>query len=392
MNSLIIFLVILVSIPAFIHTTVTIYTIFYQYFYYQTYIRNHFDQNYHPPCSIIIAVKGHSPTLKKTILSLLTQKYPRYQIIFSVESPKDTAIKAIQPFIKKHPNCQLVISKKSTTCCQKNQNIISAIKKADKSEIYVFADADMTYHPQWLREMVMPLSDPSITASSTYFWPHSSSSSLGETSHNLMDLCTYTFYCFASNILRSGLLWGGSIAIRQKDFQSLDIAKYWSNLAVDDTSLSKKLKDLKHKTIMIPATLCIANHSIQNTTQSINWYTRQIMYVKYYRRRLWQYLILTLVIPYFYIYTWLFFSLFIHQPNFFFIYIPSFYVISEITIALFYTTLGPIADPLRFILLSPIVRIASFIGFAKTFFNRTIFWSGVAYQLDHEGQVSKIER
>ncbi|HPH78911.1 MAG TPA: glycosyltransferase, partial [bacterium] len=295
--------------------------------------------------------------------------------------------------INKYPHSRLVIAGLSQSCCQKNHNLIQAIQTISHQDgILVFADSDMIVSRHWLSEMVAPLSRSQIKASTTYFWPNSTSGSIGEQTHNFMDIFTYTAFCFATNLLKSSLLWGGSIAIRHQDFIDLNIAKSWSNQAVDDTSMSDILRKKNYQTCFIPASLCHAQSSIQSFSQSTNWYVRQISYLKFYRRELWLYLIISSFSIYTFIYFWLPFTYLVDQPYYYFIYIPFIYIFGEMYIAYLYLQLGYITQPLKFVLLAPIYKFAQYISFTQTLFTKRIIWSGTTYQIDRHGHVSDIKR
>jgi ceramide glucosyltransferase len=392
MNLIYLIIFILISLPFLTNVTISIYTFFYQHLIYRKFIRPKFDRQFKPQCTVIIPVKNTSSTQEIGLTSFLTQNYPNYQLIFTIESANDPAITVINKLIQKFPHSQLVIAGLSQSCCQKNHNLIQAVRGIKPNGILVFADADIIVTNNWLSEMVAPLSRPNIKATTTYFWPSSKTGSLGEQTHNFMNIFTYTLFCFASNVLKSSLLWGGSIAIREEDFQKFNVIKSWSNQAVDDTSMSSILKKNQSQTCFIPSNLCQAQSSIQKYSQTVNWYVRQISYLKFYRRELWLYLIFSTFLIYTFIYFWLPFTYLVDQPYYYFIYIPFIYIFGEMYIAYLYLQLGPIKNPFKFVLLAPIYKFAQYVSFAKTLFARQIIWSGTTYQLDRHGKVSNIKR
>jgi len=138
---LLIFLVSL--IPFSINFSIAVYTLLYHFFIYKNFIRTNFDLNFSPKCTIIIPAKGTNPQLKKNLLSFLKQNYKDYKIIFTVESKTDPALKTIKPICSKVKNASYTIAGLSYSCCQKNKNLISAISKIKKTDIFVFADSDI---------------------------------------------------------------------------------------------------------------------------------------------------------------------------------------------------------------------------------------------------------
>ncbi len=391
MDSIYLLIFIISLIPFSINFSIAVYTLVYHFFIYKNFIRTKFDTSFNPKCTIVIPAKGANSQLKKNLTSFLKQNYKNYQVMFTVESKSDPAVKIIKSITQKFKNSSLTIAGLSHSCCQKNKNLIAAISKIKKTDILVFADADIIVSKNWLKELILPLSDKKNTASTTWFTPSSTSGSIGELSHVFLDSFTYTAFCYASSIYKSSLLWGGSIAIRYKDFKNLKVTKAWSNHVVDDTSLSKILKDNKHRTVMVPSTLCQSQSSLQTIQKSSNWYVRQIMYLKLYRRQLW----LTVLFFNFFIYTFIYFWLpvtaFTDQPTYYFL-IPVVYVFGEMYTAYLYLYFAPIKSPLKFVFLAPFFKLIQFISYGRTFFLRTIYWGGITYTIDQHGQVNNIER
>lgn len=382
---------------AIIHLIATIFTILYQQYIYRFSFRSHYNPEYSPKCSIIVPIKGTNPRLKKCLESLLKQNYSNYEVICAVEGKTDPAIKIIQSVFKDRPKAKLVIANACRSCCQKNQNLLTALQHTNHPEVYVFADGDMTVDYNWLKELILPLSDKNITASSTYFWPFTSTGSLAQLNHAYMNIYTYTLYSYASGFFGTSLMWGGSMAIRKKTFEKLEVAKYWSTTAVDDTSLSKLISDHRHRTVLVATALCQANDAIENIPNSIEWYKRQIMYLKYYRRRIWLYIIGPFTLAYAINYLWItvaiILTLFFHVPIWETgIPIPIFFFIFVIINALFFMFLGPIKKSYLLILLAPILRSTHVIAYAKTIFSDTINWSGITYQLNPTGEVRQVKR
>lgn len=375
----------------------TIYTIIYQKYLYPKRFRSKYNLKYQPGVSVIVPIKNIPVNFDKNFKSLLGQDYPNYEVIFSVESKDDPAYKYIKSQIKKYSQLKLAVSSIATRCVQKNQNIITALKLTNNSEVYIFADDDSALNDQWLRELIIPLSDPQVTATSTYFWPYSPNSTLPEMMHVYMNIYTYTLYCFASSFLGSTLLWGGSIAIRKKVFNELKVKEYWSTSMSDDTQLSKLLSDHRHKTVFVSTALSKNNTPIENIGETINWYVRQLMYIKICRKKIWY--LTTNVIFWFLIsiYFWALIStpLYLFLPNSDYVAlvaIPIVFFILDALISTLFIFLGPINNPAKFIVLTPILRIGQLIAYIKTFFCSKFSWCGIDYQFDSRGKVTNIKR
>lgn len=391
MDTIYLLIFLLSLIPFLSNFSIAVYTIIYHYYIYRHFIRTRFNPDFQPPCTIIVPVKGRSARLKNNLTSFLKQQYPSYQVIFTVESHTDPAVTTIKQIIDNFPNAKLTVAGLSTTCCQKNYNLIAAINTIKKTDILVFADSDIKLAPNWLKEMILPLSDPKNTASTTWPISTSHSGSIGELTHIFMNSYTYTAFIYAATLFKSSLLWGGSIAIRFSDFTKLKVVKTWSHLAVDDTSLSKILKEGRHRTVTIPSTICQSQGSLQTIPGAINWYIRQIMYLKLYRRQIWLTILFFNFLIYTFIYFWLPSTAFTNQPVYYFL-IPIIYIFGEMYTAYLYLYLANPKSSFRFVFLAPLFKLFQYFSFARTFFSRTIYWGGITYTTDRQGKVNNIKR
>ncbi|MDO5577388.1 MAG: glycosyltransferase family 2 protein, partial [Fibrobacter sp.] len=204
----------------------TIFTILYQRFWYPKAIRPKYDDKFEPSCSLIVPCKGVSKDLKKNLQTFLNMDYPNYETVFVVESESDKAVPVIREVID-GTNAKLAIAGLSVSCAQKNQNLLAAISQTNNPDVYVFADSDIGPTGNWLRELVLPLSDEKITATSGFRWLHVKKGSMGELTHSYVNIFMYIMFCVACYFGGVGL-WGGSMAIRKKDFDELGVAKKWS--------------------------------------------------------------------------------------------------------------------------------------------------------------------
>ncbi|MBD3321643.1 MAG: glycosyltransferase, partial [Chitinivibrionales bacterium] len=212
--------------------TVELAVAFYQRFWYDHSLRPSFDTTYTPTCAMIIPCKGYDDGLRASIDAYLSLDYSEYTIFFSVESEHDAAVPVIREAIAGKSNARLLVAGLSNQCAQKNWNIIKAVEIAGTPDVYVFADSDIVPQKDWLRQLVLPLSRSDIAVASGFRWIHLSKARFGQYNHMFFNNFLYVLFCSASIIGNVGL-WGGSMAMRREDFEKLDVAKRWSETAVD---------------------------------------------------------------------------------------------------------------------------------------------------------------
>jgi cellulose synthase/poly-beta-1,6-N-acetylglucosamine synthase-like glycosyltransferase len=374
----------------------TFFTVLYQRLIYRKLLRPRFDETFRPSCAVIVPCKGTTKDFEKNIRAFCELDYDSYQVIYCVESRDDLSVAAINAVTAEFSRASLVVAGQTKGCAQKNWNQIAAVKKADDPDIYVFADADISPRPLWLRELILPLSIPTISVTTGFRWLHVEQASLGQQTHFYMNSFLYTLYCFASFFGGVGL-WGGSMAIRRRDFDDIGVAARWAETVVDDSSLSQLVKKNKMKSILVPTCITHTDDLITSVRAATRWFERQMMFLKAYQKGLWcaaipliALALVTLV--------WLPVSLIVAASvpcSFFAIGGGSALVLwlGKLASDMLYPFLGTMPRFGAFVLFQPVALWIFLLSCFRTAFTNTVTWSGYRYKLSFRtGKVTAVER
>jgi cellulose synthase/poly-beta-1,6-N-acetylglucosamine synthase-like glycosyltransferase len=374
----------------------TLFTILYQRFWYKKVLRPRYSGGFSPRCSIIVPCKGLPKNFGKNLEGFLELEYPSFEVIYITESEKDPATPVIKEIVGRHVNARLVFAGLSTACAQKNFNLLAGVKEARNAEVLVFADSDIRPAKNWLSELVLPLSDPKVAVTSGYRWLHASKGTIGEQSHAFANVFIYVLFAVASFIGGVGL-WGGSMAIRKKDFEDFGVAQKWGRTAVDDMSLSQLVRKKRRKGVVVPSSMTHSDELLPTARATSAWFTRQTMFLKAYFKPIWLIggMILTIGGS----------TLFLLLPlaavgaisdDRTFLSLgggaAAVMYIGEFLAVLLYPLIGPIPRFHTFLLYMPIIRITQIVSYFKTVFSRCITWAGVRYYLTFSGDVARVER
>jgi cellulose synthase/poly-beta-1,6-N-acetylglucosamine synthase-like glycosyltransferase len=259
--------------------------------------------------AVIIACKGLEADFESNVSSFLCQDYPDYQVIFSVASVDDPAYQALRTRLEKVSNNKqnkevemvgpqerlpcygvskdeqngggqtaLVVAGYSDLRAEQVHNQLQGLKAVDaKAEVLVFADIDARPHRDWLRSLVAPLQDPTVTVSTGFRWYLPGS---GFASHlraawdalNAMWLGDHE-YNFA---------WGGSMAVRTIDFKRLAVAeRYWANAVSNDSTLTRAVHEAGGRIRFEPRCL-VASRGEARFGDFLSWGKRQWTIVRVY--------------------------------------------------------------------------------------------------------------
>ncbi|MBD3422294.1 MAG: glycosyltransferase [Chitinivibrionales bacterium] len=373
-----------------------LFALAYQKFWYEKIYRPTFDPDYHPTCAIIVPCKGLLDELETNISAYLNMEYGDYKVYFAVEHEDDPAVQVINRVINGKPNAELVVAGLSTTCAQKNWNMLHAIERAGDVEVYVFADADINPQTAWLKELILPLSVEKNAATTGFSWMYTNKGTLGEYNHLFFNNFLYVIFCAASFIGNVGL-WGGSMAIRRRDFEKMEVGKRWRQTAVDDLSLAEIIMKNGKRSVVVPTCITQTGDGHVMLKNSVLWIERQMMFLKMYHTHLWV-LAMPLIIAVMAILA-LFpvavvTSLFSTKT---FIQLGGgaslAFIIADVVASATYYFMGKTQKFSRFMIMEPILRFMHLFSLARTMFTNTITWSGVKYRLKvSTGEVVEVVR
>ncbi len=374
---------------------VTFFAVLYHKFIYNRFMHPKYNKDYHPKCSIILPCKGIPANFERNIESFLKLNYDNYEVIYTVESQEDPALEPIKKLVESNDKASYVVAGYSSTCSQKNYNMIKAVEIADNPDVYIFADSDIELSPTWVEDLVTPLSKDDITVVSGFRWLYSANGKVGELANVYQNIIIYILFTFASFTQNIGL-WGGSMAMRKKDFEDMGVEEYWNQTVVDDMSLSALIMRLKKKAVMSSKCLIPTDDALPTLKTSTNWFVRQMMFLKGYQKLQWIVAIL-LSLSLFGFYLWLPISAIIARKSAYSFSDLGGFSVLALAIAIPFTALAyPIMGKhpyfFRSILFQPISLFSIAWGILKTAFTNTVLWSGITYKLNKKGIVTSVER
>lgn len=248
---------------------------------------------YQPKAVIIVPCRGLDEDFDENIRALFVQDYRDYEIIFVTESESDPAHAQLSKLIKQfRRSAWMVVAGEAKGCGQKVHNLCAAIDMLNvidrRAEILVFADSDARPSRQWLAELVAPLSDKKIGATTGFRWhlPVQTPRWLGGSFSSIL---ISAWNASAVSLLgeHSSFAWGGSMAIRRENFDKLGIKLRWQGSVSDDYMLTTAIHEARQRIKFIPQ--CLVPSYIDATFKELLEFTvRQIRITRVYSPRVWK--------------------------------------------------------------------------------------------------------
>lgn len=249
---------------------------------YAAYVRREMSRalpEFYPFVSVIAPTRGYERGFVENVKPLLNQNYPQYEIQFVFDNPHDPSVPLINDL-----GARAVVSGPATDTGQKVHNLIVAVEHIDpRCEVIVFVDTDARPSTDWLRQLVAPLADETIGASTGYRWfvPER-----GGLASRLRGVWNASVASALGAEKTKNFCWGGSTAIRRSTFEALKIAEHWRGTVSDDFTITRVLKEAKLPIHFTPHCL-VPSVGDCGWNELLEFTTRQIKVTRVYAPHLW---------------------------------------------------------------------------------------------------------
>ncbi len=237
------------------------------------------DGAFSPPVAIILCVRGNDPRLVESIRAISELNYDPFSIHVVADDPDDEAIQVIQQEMETNPSFKPrlhFLSNPSKCRSLKCSAIIEAISNLDHSiEVIAIIDSDVIPDPNWLSDLIMPLSDPTVGATTGNRWFSSAAPSLGSSVRQIWNgAAVAQMTCYE-------IPWGGSLAIKRSALESCKLKEHWSDKFCEDTTLPSQLKAHELRLVRVP-NLILNNDESTTLKATFHWVSRQLLTVRLY--------------------------------------------------------------------------------------------------------------
>src|SRR3977135_3480262 len=116
-----------------------------------------------PPVSMLKPLRGDDGHLHENLRSFCEQDYPRFEVIFGVQSLDDPAVAVVDRLIREFPHLalRLVVDECAIGTNRKGRNPRHPVRQA-RHDTFIFADADMRVDPAYIRAVVASLEERTV--------------------------------------------------------------------------------------------------------------------------------------------------------------------------------------------------------------------------------------
>lgn len=255
------------------------------------------QREYQPKAAVLVPCRGLDHEFEENLRPLFRQNYGEYEIVFITENEEDPAHRVIERMIEESPRpAWLLVAGEARNRGQKIHNLCAGIEMLNtidrRTEVLVFVDADARPGRDWLAELVAPLGDKRIGATTGFRWfvPTGRPGLGGWLSTLLPSVLLSIWNAGALALLgeRSRFAWGGSMAIRRENFDRLRILRRWDGALSDDYMLTGAVNEARQRIRFIPGAL-VRSPLRATWSDLFEFTTRQIRITRIYSPTVWRF-------------------------------------------------------------------------------------------------------
>ena len=196
-----------------------------------------------PAVSLLKPLKGLDPEMYESFRSHCVQDYAAYELIFGVSDPDDPAIPAVLRLQKEFPQrrIELVMCSQKLGANLKVSNLVQMLSSA-RHDCLIVNDSDIRVGPDYLRQVVAPLSDSAV-AMVTCLYRGVPSATLGSRLESLGISTDFAPGVLVARQLEGGIHFGlgSTLAFRRADLAAIGGFEVLVDFLADDYELGKRL-------------------------------------------------------------------------------------------------------------------------------------------------------
>lgn len=231
---------------------------------------------YVPPVSILIPVKGLDAGAFKNFASYCEQDYPEYELLIGVSDPADPAIPVVEKLQRKYPEREIRLIIAQPEGSNRKAALLHHLAGQARSRVIVAIDSDMRVTPDYLRQVVAPLSDEGVglvTCCYKGIAPETLTARL-EALH--MGATFLPMVMVAREFLSMRFAMGSTIAMRRGDLEQIGGFASVAEYLADDYQIGRRIVHLGRKVYL---SRYVMSSVLGETTFREQW-TREIRWAR----------------------------------------------------------------------------------------------------------------
>ena len=206
-----------------------------------------------PPVTMLKPIYGLERNLERNLRSALSQDYPDYQVVMSVQRLDDPALPLLRRLEQEYgPEQATVVAVQSEPVVNgKVQNLENGLSAA-RHDILVISDSDVFTPADYLARIAAPLRDADVGYVCTLYKGVDARSW-----YEQLELLTYNAEFIPSSVFAyrtgaSGLCLGASVALRRTTLEAVGGFASLADYLVEDYELGRRILERGERMVLVP--------------------------------------------------------------------------------------------------------------------------------------------
>jgi len=239
-----------------------------------------------PRAAVLLPVRGTDDGFDANLRAILEQAYPSYRLVVVADAADDEGLDRARSVAPGHPTRRVdtIVAWPSTLGGKVNALRTGLSHLEPDDEVVVFADADIRPGPDWLRQLVQPLADVTVGASTGFRW-------YVPPDPGFWALVRSEWNAVSANVLfdpERNYVWGGSCAVRREHLPRLRLPERWREVLSDDLVLTRAVREEGLRIAYAPAAL-VPTLEGGDRAGCVEWCLRQMTMAVLYQPELRKY-------------------------------------------------------------------------------------------------------
>ena len=229
------------------------------------------------------------PHLDAFLAALHDQDYPQLRIILIIEEAREVAgnpqevatrVAALER-AGLPPTMAVVRAAPAKSSSQKAANLLAGLAAVGDAEVVAMVDGDALPHRMWLKDLVAPLFNDGAVVATGFRWyvPGTGFAALVRSAYSAAALSLIADP-------RRGFAWGGSLALRRRDLDGLEIPGAWRTALSDDMAVTRAVRAAGGRVHFVPQCV-VPSFGAIGWRALAEFAVRQVVMLRWGDRRLW---------------------------------------------------------------------------------------------------------
>lgn len=234
-----------------------------------------------PPVAVVLCLRGEDPSLHRCLAGLAQQEYPAFRLYVVADNGNDPALETLQLMggeFSQEPTL-VTLTNISTDRSLKCSALLAAFEQITDDDFrprfIALVDSDIYCDPRWLNDLVQPLVQPGVGATTGNRWFEPADHMLGSWLRHVWNAASVV------QMHHYNIAWGGSLAFKASLISQEKFLQPLRTGFCEDTGINTVLEEFDLQLLRVPGLIASSSEST-TASKCLAFIVRQLLTVRLY--------------------------------------------------------------------------------------------------------------